>query len=228
MYSEDPVDAALSHLLSSTQSPDPNTLALISLLQSNKQQRTDNATVRAFSAMDHMRRCRLDTPAQIITQFRQECMEELNVRGHQHWAYEGVWQKQNYAQCRSVGRCAYILTEIVELLDQGKAAEAHATSIQAWKALAQFSLDGQSWRAAWPLTGLPDPYSRKEFAGTPAELSTVAAYLKGLEALKTSIRQGSFGQGPDQVEAEKTAPSAKAPRRPKKPKGGGKGEGPKG
>ena len=48
---------------------------------------------------------------------------------------------------------------------------------------------------AWALTGLPDPLSRKRFAGTAAELEAVADYVKAEEELDKKAGRGqNLGQ----------------------------------
>ena len=46
-------------------------------------------------------------------------------------------------------------------------------------------------KGAWFLTGLPDPVSPKAFAGTAAEMSAAASYLKAMQELSSRVgRQG--------------------------------------
>eukprot|EP00959_Pyramimonas_sp_CCMP1952_P061425 1283668-Pyramimonas_sp.AAC.1 len=57
------------------------------------------------------------------------------------------------------------------------------------KALEQVAINQGSWKAAWPLSGLVDPRSRRGFAGDGFETEAVAAYIAELEALESKIKQ---------------------------------------
>ena len=100
--------------------------------------------------------------------------------------------------------------------------------MQGLKASHQFALDSGSWKAAWELTLLGDPYQGPEFGGDPSELTVVGGYLKAADELRERVRQGAAQSGGWQArgapKAENDVDGAegeKAPRRPR-PKRGAK------
>jgi hypothetical protein len=132
-----------------------------------------------------------------VSEFREECIGIRRPKANEAWTYKEIWDKQNYRGCSAVGRMAYILQEVVELLDRGQVSQAHATAVLGWRAAHQHSLDGSSWKAAWHLTGLPDPYSPQKWGGSMQQLSAVAAYMKAEATIKSQIAGSShdgYGQ----------------------------------
>ena len=114
---------------------------------------------------------------------------------------------------------------MIEQLDAGQADVAQATAIQGFKAIHQMILDQGSWRAAWALSLLLDPYERREFGGNEAELAAVAGWLKAKADLKERVRSGTNGKDED----DEDAPTGKGGgRKGKDPKGGGRGRGAQG
>ena len=66
------------------------------------------------------------------------------------------------------------------------------------KALEQVAITQGLWKAAWPLSGLIDPRSRKGSAGDEVETEAVASYATELEALDAKIKQrGGVVASPD-------------------------------
>ena len=101
--------------------------------------------------------------------------------------------------------------------------------MQGVKALYQFALDGGSWRTAWALTLLEDPYDRPRFAGEESELATVTGFLRAQDDLderikKSQPRSGTSPRLPreeDEGSLEDAAPAGKGGKnggrgRPKK------------
>eukprot|EP00959_Pyramimonas_sp_CCMP1952_P318945 6673087-Pyramimonas_sp.AAC.1 len=62
-----------------------------------------------------------------------------------------------------------MLVAVLEYMDNDKFDEAHGQLVQIMKALEQVAINQGSWKAAWPLSGLVDPYSRRGFAGDEFE-----------------------------------------------------------
>ena len=67
----------------------------------------------------------------------------------------------------------YVLAEIIEFNELGQHEVAAATAVQLYKALHQFLVDHGSWKAAWLLTLIEDPYGEDSFGGSNQELAIV-------------------------------------------------------
>ena len=115
--------------------------------------------------------------------------------------YRDVWKGENYTKCRSIGRMTYILQEICKELRRGNHQVAYATAIQGWKAARQYAGDGNSWRAAWHVTCLPDPSRKPKWSSLPQELSAVGGYLKAEADLTAKVKEGGL-PGTDQFQLE--------------------------
>ena len=83
----------------------------------------------------------------------------------------------------------------------------------------QFSLDRGSWRTAWALTLLREPYERKEFAGDEVEMDTITAMLESKRKLADKVGGGA----PAQDEDEDDDPEKPEARKKGKPKAKAKG-----
>ena len=53
----------------------------------------------------------------------------------------------------------------------------------------QYSLDGNSWKAAWRITTLEDPFGGMRWGGTAQELSTISGLLKAEADLDARLRE---------------------------------------
>ena len=52
------------------------------------------------------------------------------------------------------------------------------------------------------LTGLADPLSRREFAGSKEEMAVVSGYLEALSKLKKKVREAGQGSHGDEEDEE--------------------------
>ena len=186
----------------------------------------NNKVTRTFDRMSRMRARRLKDPARVIKEGRRHFMEVLKLRADERWTYDDVWQKMPFGKFRSVGRMAFVITEALERLERGEPEIAHTTLMQGLKASHQFALDSGSWKAAWKLTLLGDPYQGPEFGGDPSELTVVGGYLKAADELRERVRQGAAQSGGWQArgapKAENDVDGAegeKVPRRPRPNRG---------
>ena len=174
---------------------------------------SSNVIARAFANMETMRSERVDSPESIINPFLREVWDQLGVRTpHQHWQFREHWESQNYTRCRSVGRCAYILAEVVQALYDNQPRVALATAVAGWQGCHQFALDQGSWRAAWPLVRLRDPYARAPFAGSARDLSTVGGFLRAQHDLQDRIGPQTMADLPED-QTEGGTPASPAPKR---------------
>ena len=126
---------------------------------------------------------------------------------------------------RSVGRCAYLFSEIIEECERSQdVAIIQATAIQALKSSHQFAIDGGSWRAAFALSLFVDPYGKEVFGGSEEELSTVVGYLKAQDDLQERVKITSRGPAQEQKSGlgsveeegqEQETPAGKGSTRPR-------------
>ena len=101
-----------------------STLALLMYLQQAKDKESSkvtNATTQSINAMESLHRRRLEDPDSIIIQHRAECMQRLNIRANEPWAFRDIWSRQqaDYEGHRNVGRAAYLTAEVIQLLEAG-------------------------------------------------------------------------------------------------------------
>ena len=101
------------------------------------------------------------------------------------WRYSDLWKEKTFYKCKSVGRLGHGLLEIIQRFEQNEPMVAWATAIQLWTACHQFALDAGSWKTAWVLTLLEDPFEVEEFGGTEEELSITAGFLRSKADLKS-------------------------------------------
>jgi hypothetical protein len=80
---------------------------------------------------------------------------------------------------------SFILAEVLELMD--------IAACQGLKAANQFAIDGGSWKAAWPMTLMKDPYKGPDFGGSELELKTITGFIKANEDLKSKLWGGGEG-----------------------------------
>ena len=129
-------------------------------------------------------------PRRIIQQFEAEVARELGVIPGQPWTLNDWVRRQSWGKFKGLQRAAVQDVEVYELLRNGEAAAAAAQVIQNLKSKVQCVLQGGDWQTAWLLTGLEDPLSKKEFAGSKQEMAIVSSYVKALHDLKKKVREG--------------------------------------
>jgi hypothetical protein len=100
--------------------------------------------------------------------------------------------------------------------------EGTARLVQNMKAKVQATLQLGSWDAAWLLTGLADPLSRKKFAGTAQEMSVVSNYMSALAKLEKQVKEVKHHPLPAQVSEDDEGEEGEAPAWKKKKKNRGK------
>ena len=86
-----------------------------------------------------------------------------------------------------------LFSHIVRLLDNGQPLRAQTLSVQSCKACHQACLSGGQWRLAWPFTGLPDPLSRRRFAGSASELEVMADWIKAEDEIEKKAKGAMDG-----------------------------------
>ena len=150
---------------------------------------------KAVAGMTRHRDRMKSRPRAIVEQFREDCRDELAVRSDEPWSYPDMARRIEWGQYRGMQRSYILIMHVIELLDRGETMRAHALACQSAKAFHQVALSGGQWKVAWALTGLPDPLTRKRFAGTATELEAVADFVKAEEELDKKSRGGmTLGQ----------------------------------
>lgn len=85
-----------------------------------------------------------------------------------------------------------------ELARAGDAQGAAAQLAQNMKSKLQCVLDGGDWRSAWLLTGIEDPISKREFAGSKSEMAVIANYVNSLHKLRKKVKEAGAVKEVDQ------------------------------
>lgn len=76
-----------------------------------------------------------------------------------------------------------------ELLRAGHTDSAAAQLVQNMKSKLQSVLSGGDWETAWLLTGIQDPLSKKEWAGSREEMAIISGYVSSLHKLKRKMKE---------------------------------------
>ena len=76
---------------------------------------------------------------------------------------------------------------VYEAMRKGNHQEAVAQLIANMRAKQQVALDSGDWTNAWLLTGLQDRTERAKWAGTPTDMSAIAAYRKADKELRLRL-----------------------------------------
>ena len=79
-----------------------------------------------------------------------------------------------------------MLCQILESMEQGKTAYAQGQVVQCMNALHEVSKMG-SWRAAWPLTYMVDPFDLDGHGGDDVEMEVTMSYLRTKDDLRTKV-----------------------------------------
>ena len=127
-------------------------------------------------------------PQRVIRQFEKELVEELGVVEGQAWSVKDWLRKQSWGKFKGMYRAAIMDAAVYELLRSGDHQAAAAQTIQNMKAKLQSVLQGGDWTTAWVLTGLPDPLSKKEWAGSKEEMAVVTGYISSLHKLRKKVK----------------------------------------
>ena len=144
-------------------------------------------------------------PRKVVRDYVKYWEEQLEAEG-KPWTWRDVEQQINSCRYRSVQRDFLMQGEILKHLLKGKSNIAAAQTVQNMKAIHQLSTDG-TWKAAWPLTFMPDPLDRHHHGGTEMEVETILSYLKSQDDLqvKTGKLAGhNHGDAEEEEEAKKT------------------------
>lgn len=161
--------------------------------------RADNG-MKAVVALHRMQKRVTKHPKSIMREFEKDLVEELGVVEGQAWSVKDWLRKQPWGKFKGLYRSAVMDCAAYELLRAGHHDAAGAQLVQNMKSKLQSVLEGGSWQTAWQLTGLPDPLTRKEFAGTNQEMAVISGYLSSLAKLKKKVKEA--GTNPANEDAE--------------------------
>ena len=146
-------------------------------------------------------------PKRICELFEQEVIEELGVVRGQPWTLRDYVKKQPWGKFRGIYRCCMMDVAVYERLRAGEADIAAAQVVQNIKAKLQSVLQQGEWTTAWLLTGLPDPLSKREFAGSKEEMAVVSGYVDALAKLQKRVKENQ-GRSHGEEEADEPASSS--------------------
>ena len=141
-------------------------------------------------------------PAKIYHEFEREIVEDMGIVAGQAWTIRDYLKKQAWGKFKGIFRCAVMDAAAYEMLRAGETESATAQLAQNMKAKLQAVMSGGDWEAAWLLTGLADPLSRREFAGSKEEMAVVSGYLEALSKLKKKVREAGQGSHGDEEDEE--------------------------
>ena len=137
-------------------------------------------------------------PKQIIRRFEKELLEEMGVVPGQAWSIRDWLKRQPWGKFKGIYRTAVQDAAVYELLRSGETDQATAQLVQNMKSKLQSVLSGGDWATAWLMTGLPDPLSRKEWAGNKEEMAVISGYMNSLNRLKKKMKEAGTTANEDQ------------------------------
>ena len=155
--------------------------------------RAQTSLGKAVKGMQRHRETVRDRPKAVCTAYREECLLDLHVRGGEPWSYTDMNRRVTWNHFSSLQRAHLLFSHIVQLLDDGEPLRAQALAVQSCKACHQACLSGGQWRLAWPFTGLPDPLSRRRFAGSASELEVMADWIKAEDEIEKKAKGAMDG-----------------------------------
>ena len=128
-------------------------------------------------------------PGSICKKFEKEITTELGIVPGQPWTLRQWLAKQPWGKFRGIYRCAIQDAIAYEYLRNGQHEVAAAQLAQNMKSKIQSVLQGGDWSAAWLLTGIADPLTKKEWGGTQEEMAVVSEYVNALAKLKKKVKE---------------------------------------
>ena len=145
--------------------------------------------LKAVTSMHRLDRRIKRHPRAIVREFEKELVRDLGVVPGQAWSVRDYLKKQNWGKFKGIYRTAMQDAAVYEYLRAGNSDAACAQVVQNMKSKLQCVLQGGDWTTAWMLTGLPDPLSRKEWAGSQTEMAVISGYMNSLHKLKKKIKE---------------------------------------
>lgn len=168
---------------------------------SERELRADSG-MKAVVALNRLHRRVKKSPKMITQEFEKELIEELGVVEGQAWSIKDWLKKQPWGKFKGLYRSAMMDAAAYELVRNGDPQAAGAQLVQNMKAKLQCVLQQGEWASAWQLTGLPDPLSRREWAGTKEEMAIISGYMNSVHKLKKRMKEAKEAGGAGQDEAD--------------------------
>lgn len=159
--------------------------------------------LKAIRSLHKMHDRVLYYPKKIVKDFEKEVIEELGVCPGQSWTMLDWVKRQNFGKFKGLFRCCAMDVAVYEMLRNKEYESATAQIVQNLKAKHQAVLQQGEWTTAWLLTGLHDPVSKREFAGTKSEMAAVSGYVSALAKLKKQVKEAESWGHHEEDEKEK-------------------------
>ena len=156
-----------------------------------------NSGMKSVVTLNRLHRRIHRHPRKIIKEFERELVKDLGVVEGQAWSVKDYLRKQQWGKFKGIQRTAMQDAAVYELIRSGNVESAAAQCIQNLKSKLQSVLSGGDWTTAWLLTGLQDPLSRREFAGSQEEMSIISSYVNNLCKLKKKMKEAGATGGED-------------------------------
>lgn len=156
-----------------------------------------NSGMKSVVTLNRLHRRIHRHPRKIIKEFERELVKDLGVVEGQAWLVKDYLRKQQWGKFKGIQRTAMQDAAVYELIRSGNVESAAAQCIQNLKSKLQSVLSGGDWTTAWLLTGLQDPLSRREFAGSQEEMSIISSYVNNLCKLKKKMKEAGATGGED-------------------------------
>jgi hypothetical protein len=153
-------------------------------------------------------------PLHIIREFVENMERQLGVAANQPYTIKDFSMKISWGRFRSMHRVFLMMGIVFEMMDRGKVLEAQAMLCQSMKSVHQMVLDDGSWKVAWMLTGLQDPYIRDRFGGSKTELEVIANYTRVIDELeKKTVNTAGAGTAQEEEPSVPTVSAKEKARR---------------
>ena len=145
--------------------------------------------MKAVHSLNKMHRRIQERPRRIVKEFEAEIREELGVCPGQSWTVKDFVRRMSWGKYKGLYRATMMDVAVYEYLRNQEPDMAAAQVVQNIKAKMQCVLAQGEWHTAWLLTGLVDPLTKKEFAGTREELAVVSGYVSSLSKLRRQVKE---------------------------------------
>lgn len=162
----------------------------------------DNKGMKAVVTLHRLHRRIKKRPKEICRTFEKEITEELGIVEGQPWTLKQWLAKQPWGKFRGIYRCAIQDAVAYEYLRNGQHDIAAAQLAQNMKSKIQSVIQQGDWSAAWLLTGINDPLSRKEWGGTKGEMAIVSEYMNSLAKLRKRVKEAKESNAHEDAEED--------------------------
>ena len=159
--------------------------------------------LKAIRSLHKMHDRVLYNPKKIVKDFEREIIQELGVCPGQSWTVLDWVKRQSFGKFKGLLRCCAMDEAVYEMLRNKDYESATAQVVQNLKAKHQAVLQQGEWTTAWLLTGLSDPVSKREFAGSKSEMAAISGYVSALAKLKQQVKEAEASSHLEEDDKEK-------------------------